>query len=233
MVLRFDICDYIVNSFLITNGHYQKRIEKAKKLVGFWEPHPDFLLIQAHPSVGIHDIRQIQKFLSRRPYQAEIKAVVLDKAELMTIPAQNAFLKTLEEPPANSLIILCSQNQDQLLPTITSRCQIIRLKLKTEIEVDVKTLNTKYSFLTTVLNSSSGKRLQLIEPYTRTREEAIKFCQGMIEVIRFQIRNKPAKDLSLITYHLSLFIKTLSLLQANVNVKLTLENLVINLPQNQ
>jgi DNA polymerase III gamma/tau subunit len=130
----------MVNSYLITATNYEERIEKAKKLVGFWEPHPDFLLIQAHPSISINDIRQIQKFLSRRPYQAKIKAVVLAEAELMTIPAQNAFLKTLEEPPANSLIVLGSQNQDQLLATIISRCQIINLKSK-PVMIDRQEMN--------------------------------------------------------------------------------------------
>ena len=229
-----------MNSFLITGGTNKERLEKAKKLikqntsVKKLEPHPDLLMIQPELSISIKQIRELQKFLSRKPYQAEIKVVIMPEAEKMTLPAQNSFLKTLEEPPENSLIILCAQNQDQLLPTIISRCQLIKLIPKPEIELD-KSLITHYSLLITqLLQAKVGKRLQLIEPYTKNREEAIKFCQEMIVVFRHKLLLLSKKKSSgpLIT-HYSLLItqlqKAIGLLNSNVNVKLTMENLVLTL----
>ncbi|GAI75624.1 unnamed protein product, partial [marine sediment metagenome] len=155
----------ILNSYLITGGNHQERLAKASKVLqngGTTEltNTPDLLLIRAHPSVQIRDIRALQKFLSLKPYQAEIKTVLIPEAEKMTIPAQNSFLKTLEEPPENSLIILCCPNKEQLLPTIISRCQLIKLPPKSEIEVN-KSLITNYSLLITkILKSGAGEKLQ-------------------------------------------------------------------------
>jgi len=222
-----------MNSYLIIGGTSQERLKKANSLITHYSllitvSHPDLLIINPDPSISIKQVRELQKFLSRKPYQAEIKAVIIPEAEKMTIPGQNAFLKTLEEPPENSLIILCCPNEDQLLPTIFSRCQIIKLPSKSEVELDQKKLTIHYSLFTKILKSSAGKRLQLIEPYTKNREEAIKFCQEMIVTLRHQwINNK-----SLIT-HYSLLItqlqKAIGFLNSNINVKLVMENLVINL----
>lgn len=264
-----------MNSFLITGGNYRERLERAKKLIekrldkpstpglrnspriyaGEKEnlgAEPDLLIIKADPSIGISQIRDLQKFLARKPYQAKIKAVIISKAEKMTVPGQNAFLKTLEEPPKNSLIILGAQNQDQLLPTIISRCQLIKLPPKPEIEIN-KSLIAHHLpaqagslLITQLLQAKVGHRLQLIEPYTKSREEAIKFCQEMIVVLRetmmlktprgcYTLKNtnmnnsSEVKKFRLITS----FQKTLHLLQANINVKLALENLVLKLPNNR
>jgi len=76
-------------------------------------------------TIKIDQIRNIQKILSYRSFEAPKKVVVIDEAEHLTVPAQNCLLKTLEEPPDHSYIIMVTSNPSALLPTIRSRCQAI------------------------------------------------------------------------------------------------------------
>jgi DNA polymerase-3 subunit delta' len=89
--------------------------------------HPDLLLIQPERGeIRIEMIRSIEEFLSMKPFESRKKVVLIDDAETMNISAANAFLKTLEEPPAESVILLVSTNADNLLDTIKSRCFHVR-----------------------------------------------------------------------------------------------------------
>ncbi len=85
--------------------------------------HPDFLLIAPHGGqIRIEEIRAIDGMLSLKPFEGRWKIVIVDEANMMNPYAANAFLRTLEEPPKESLIILISSNHDQLPDTIRSRC---------------------------------------------------------------------------------------------------------------
>lgn len=80
-------------------------------------------------SVGVDEIReQINDTIAIRPYNSEYKIYLVDEAEKMTVQAQNALLKTIEEPPAYAVLILITTNQETFLPTILSRC--IKLELR-------------------------------------------------------------------------------------------------------
>lgn len=84
----------------------------------------DTLVITPDKSIGIDEIKSISSFLSRKPL-GDKNRVYLQSAHLMTLTAQNAILKILEEPPGNSEIYLVTDQPDQLLPTVLSRVQII------------------------------------------------------------------------------------------------------------
>jgi len=93
--------------------------------------HPDIIWVKHErpQSVGVDDIReQIVSDIEIRPYSSPYKIYIVDEAEKMTVQAQNALLKTIEEPPSYGIIILLTTNADILLPTVRSRC--IQLKLK-------------------------------------------------------------------------------------------------------
>ncbi|MDR5659220.1 DNA polymerase III subunit delta' [Serpentinicella sp. ANB-PHB4] len=90
--------------------------------------HPEFYKIEKEGSIKIDDIREMQKQIHIKPYEGIRKVYLITNVEKMTVQAQNALLKTLEEPPAYAVIILTSDNTKSLLPTIVSRCQIIKLK---------------------------------------------------------------------------------------------------------
>lgn len=238
---------------LITGSTQEDRLAKAKSIIsGYKLPvasfnnHPDVLIINPKPSIKIIQVRQLQTFLSRKPYQAAIKVVIVAEAEKLTLAAQNCFLKTLEEPPSKSLIILGSQIPEQLLPTIISRCQIISLIPKDEIKLEPSLITnhkslaaTGQALITKLIKSSLGQRLLLIEPYEKSREEAIKFCEEMIVSLRKILINQelasPKIKPNFTRQQLLLMLKslqlTLNLIKANVNVKLCLDNLVLNLPK--
>ncbi len=88
--------------------------------------HPDFLLLSPEErQIRIEEIRMVDDALSYKPFEGRKKTVIVDDAETMNISAANAFLKTLEEPPEDSVIILVSSKPDLLPATIRSRCSRI------------------------------------------------------------------------------------------------------------
>ena len=88
--------------------------------------HPDFLLISPESGqIRVEEIRAIDEMLSLKAFEGRYKVVIVDDADTMNQYAANAFLKTLEEPPEESLIILVSSNPGRLPDTIRSRCSRI------------------------------------------------------------------------------------------------------------
>jgi DNA polymerase-3 subunit delta' len=99
--------------------------------------HPDLKIVQPDGDViKIDQIREVAEFLSFTPFEGKKKVVVIDEAERMNQSAQNAFLKTLEEPPDDSLIILITSSEDTLLETIRSRCFRIKFAPLSNIETE-------------------------------------------------------------------------------------------------
>lgn len=86
--------------------------------------HPDFYLIAPQgKSISIDVIRGLKKSLGKTVFSAPLKAVVIDDAHDMTVASANSLLKTLEEPPGNTLFILMAPHLSKILPTIRSRCR--------------------------------------------------------------------------------------------------------------
>ncbi len=89
--------------------------------------HPDFIFVTAAAKqIKIGQIRDLNWRLSLSPVKAPLLGAIIDQAHLMTIDAQNCFLKTLEEPKVNSVLILVTEYPDTLMPTIVSRCENIK-----------------------------------------------------------------------------------------------------------
>lgn len=79
-------------------------------------------------TIGVEDIRKVTGDIAIKPYSSARKIYIINEAEKMTVQAQNALLKTLEEPPAYAVILLLTTNVDTLLPTIQSRCVLLTMK---------------------------------------------------------------------------------------------------------
>lgn len=100
--------------------------------------HPDvrFVTHEKPNSVGIDDIReQLIADVAIRPYESPYKIYIVDDASKMTPQAQNALLKTIEEPPAYAVILLLADNPEALLPTVVSRCVVLDLKPLSEDQI--------------------------------------------------------------------------------------------------
>jgi len=92
--------------------------------------HPDFLGVNPEPdkqSISVDQIRELIEFLQLTSHQRGAKLVLLYPADAMTLNAANGLLKTLEEPPAGSIIFLVTEVLSRLPPTIISRCQRVRV----------------------------------------------------------------------------------------------------------
>lgn len=93
--------------------------------------HPDIITVQHEKpnSVSIDEIRvQVNNDIMIKPYSSKYKIYIIPEADKMTEQAQNAILKTIEEPPAYAIIILLTENADSLLQTIQSRCVMLKLR---------------------------------------------------------------------------------------------------------
>lgn len=131
--------------------------------------HPDVFLLKPDKdgaSIGIDKVRELIKNIGLKPYEARRKVYIIDDAGLMTHEAANAILKTLEEPPAGSVIILVAESLDEILPTIQSRSQIVKFfPLKPDAVKDILIKEcgmdpTKAAVLSRISSGSIGAALK-------------------------------------------------------------------------
>lgn len=137
----------------------ENEVEKMLEELGLAKNHANVLWFGEDEKLGIGEVRIIQEFLSLKPYQGKNQAVVLLVAENLTLDAQNALLKTLEEAGENVSLILGISSEDQLLPTIISRCKVVNLQIHaytSEVEAQYKkdiekllgaTIETRFKFI--------------------------------------------------------------------------------------
>ena len=100
--------------------------------------HPDIInVVHEKPNtISIDEIRtQVTNDVDIKPYYGPYKIYIINDAQMMTLQAQNALLKTIEEPPAYAIIMLLTTNANALLPTITSRCVALMLKPTSDEQV--------------------------------------------------------------------------------------------------
>lgn len=162
------------------------------------------------PLAKIEDARALREFTALKV--SEPTAIYIDSIEAATEEAQNAFLKNLEEPQPNLYYILTSSNLASVLPTIVSRCEVIK---------------TAYSLRLTAYGKKIRPTLAIIDKI-KDRGEAKKLVQGLINQLHFNLLNNP-KNIKQTAKNLEISVKTLNNLKANGNVNLQLSNLVINL----
>ncbi|MDT8715779.1 DNA polymerase III subunit delta' [Clostridium sp. 19966] len=106
--------------------------ELAVRIIGKTEIKPyvdimEFRVSKTKKSIGVEDIRGIIEEISKKPFEGDKKAIIVYQGHKMTAAAQNAFLKTIEEPPAGVFIIILSEDSEAILDTIKSRCQMHKL----------------------------------------------------------------------------------------------------------
>ena len=151
--------------------------------------HPDIIWVkhEKSSSIGVDDVRsRLNGDVAIKPYSGKYKVYIIDEANLMTAQAQNAILKTIEEPPEYAVIILLTQNADMMLPTILSRC--VRIDLKpVSGEVIVNHLMKKYEipdykarFCEEFAQGNVGKAIGLA-----TSEEFNKMREDVLMVLRY------------------------------------------------
>jgi DNA polymerase-3 subunit delta' len=105
--------------------------------------HPDVFKVtlrENRKTIPVESIRELERRLSVRPHEGQAKVVIIDPADKMTESAANALLKTLEEPGPGRYLILITDRLSSLLPTVRSRCQLVRFNaLPEEIIIEILT----------------------------------------------------------------------------------------------
>ena len=195
------------------------------------KPSPDVLQIFPDPSIGIDEVRQIIGFLSRKPLQSANNTVIIHQAEKLTLPAQHAILKTLEEPPGNSQIYLVTNFPDTLLPTILSRVQLLKAtsyKLKAADDY----ISSKKIIDELIAAKGVGDRLLIIDEPSFTRETFAQFIDDLEHILHQSISEQlpPLKvrgGQEGVIY--SLINQSRIYLKANLTLRLILDNFAIRL----
>lgn len=131
--------------------------------------HPDIIYVghEKSSSIGIDDVRtQINGSIQVKPYSSEYKIYIVDEAEKMTVEAQNALLKTIEEPPSYGILMLLTTNLGKLLPTILSRCVVLQIKPVKDEKIKKHLLSLgideeKASFSTAFAMGNVGKAIKV------------------------------------------------------------------------
>ncbi|MBU1102191.1 DNA polymerase III subunit delta' [Patescibacteria group bacterium] len=136
--------------------------------------HPDLFILSPKQEekkgvvktfeIGIGEIKTLRRHLSLFPYSAKYKIAVIDEVGSLTREAINSFLKTLEEPGQNTLIILISSSWQFILPTIISRCQLIKfLPVKEQkLAVGLKKIGKKEGDILKIIKLAAGRPGQAI-----------------------------------------------------------------------
>ena len=113
------------------------KCHSCKQALGKNQPDIIYLQHEKPNTISVDDIRsQINNDIGVKPYSSPYKVYIVDEAEKMNVQAQNALLKTIEEPPAYAVILLLTNNAEIFLPTILSRC--VRLSLKAVPDEKIK-----------------------------------------------------------------------------------------------
>lgn len=181
----------------------------------------DVEIIPSEKTVGIGDIRKLQEKLFLKPMESEKKAVILEAFLGMTADSQNAFLKVLEEPPTDTIIMILTSSLDFVLPTVLSRCNLINLDKVKQLTNEEITGNLQ--LLTELKNGGASKALKVAQDNGKDREVALTFLEGLI----ISLHTKLEKENLQIFKGLQ---KTYTIIKTtNVAPRLALENLFLNL----
>jgi len=194
-----------------------------------------FHLVSEKSSLTIKQVQALSASLSIIPRLPRL--IWIEEANLLTIPAQNALLKLLEEPPANTTIYLTTQAQSSLLPTIRSRCQVITLlnhqppahSAFRTADTDGSTINHLQS-LKTIMGLSPGDRLMSIEK--RDRAETILWITQLETALRVKLASP---NLTKANYQTLAKIASLTQnahkeLLSNCSISLVIQNFYLLLP---
>ena len=90
----------------------------------------------ARKAISVEQMREVETAVSLAPYEGRTRAVIVDPADILSVGAQNAFLKTLEEPPPHAVFVLIASNDELLLETIRSRCTRVEFRLVPTADIE-------------------------------------------------------------------------------------------------
>ena len=155
--------------------------------------HPDIIRVthEKPNSISVDDIRtQVNNTVDIKPYQGPYKVYIIPQADMMTPQAQNAILKTIEEPPSYAVFLLLTENAETLLPTINSRCVMSKLRnikdtlIKKYLMENLEIPDYKADMCTAFAQGNMGRAIMLAnsDHFNEIREEAVQLLKHISEM---------------------------------------------------
>lgn len=133
----YEACGVCSSCVRIAKLNYPVRDDAEEWTQIIWTDHPDVGLVIAPKRVlRVEQMRQIEKEANFRPFEGKARVFLIDEADKLNDASANALLKVLEEPPKTSYLILITARPAMLLPTILSRCQMIRFSPLAPAEIE-------------------------------------------------------------------------------------------------
>ena len=209
-----------MQSFLLVSTDQDLRAESANKLAAHFSLPIDTHIYNTNESNSIDLVREIQNKLLLTPLQSRFNTVVIHDAHNLTLPAQNALLKTLEEPPGKSVLILTTNNPELLLPTVVSRCLIKQYHTQTNLPT------TKVKLFDS-LNQKASLSQILAEENFNLEEYAVALREALRNAMLVP-NSPPETNLTTLLTRLRNTFYSLKLTRFNVNKKLLRENLFLD-----
>ncbi len=201
-----------MHAYLVTGNDKEVVSEKVSELV-----HKTSEESYEFPIQKIEEVRNLQSFLKLT--LAKPTSIVIRDIHNATVEALNAFLKSLEEPQKNVNFILTATSEDKVLPTIVSRCQIIRIKNQ---ESRIGNFEKEEEFL----KSPVGEKFAYIDK-VKGREEAISFLENVIMLLHDKLKLEKDNFLSL-ARNLKSAQAALNALSMNGNVTIQMTKFILN-----
>ena len=155
--------------------------------------HPDIIRVthEKPNTISVDDIRtQVNNTVDIKPYQGPYKVYIIPQADMMTPQAQNAILKTIEEPPSYAVFLLLTENAETLLPTINSRCVMLKLRnikdtlIKKYLMENLEIPDYKADMCTAFAQGNMGRAIMLAnsDHFNEIREEAVQLLKHISEM---------------------------------------------------
>lgn len=149
--------------------------------------------------ISVDDIRsQLNNDIVIKPYSSKYKIYIVDEAEKMNVQAQNALLKTIEEPPAYGIILLLTTNADGFLPTILSRCITLNLKsvqedlIKSHLMKKLRVPDYQADVCAAFAQGNVGKAIQLAssDEFNELKSDAIALVKKLEDMDLFEMNEQ-------------------------------------------
>ena len=168
--------------------NYPSASEAETWLQIIWTDHPDVgIVVPPRRLLRVEQMRHIEREANYRPFEGKARVFIVDEADKLNENSANALLKVLEEPPSTSYLILITARPAMLLPTILSRCQVIRFSPLKPAEIEKHLLANKLADATTArlrarsAAGSIGRALAGdVERFTDQRKAMIAVLKGLV-----------------------------------------------------
>lgn len=182
-----------MHAFLYIGGSIADRIQAiGSKLDGMIIPSYDRITLTAgdKPTIGIDQVRAFTKQLYVSSHGKNGTAGIIPDAATLTAQAQQALLKTIEEPPLQVTVHIGAVSETQVLPTIVSRCQIIGITAVESVFSDTE-ISACMTYMKEIDASRPGQRISLLLAVGKTKDDAKRWIDCAILACRLLLREHP------------------------------------------